>query len=299
MTKLVGTAPNQVPTNADLGKLAYQDAIADGTGTAGQLLQSGGATGSPAWATISTGVTLPTIPNWSNPTNTYTTSGTWSKGSLADSDKVWFYLLGGGGGGNGGPYQGLYTNGGNGGVAVLIHATASIFNNATYVVGAGKAGHNNVNANFVGNHSTLTLADGRVFDGSVVGASAILPSSTSTYLQVTASEAVELEIKAGVADASRAFSSGRYPHQGTYNSIFGGGAGRSSTYAAGSTGAGGTSVYAGAGGYGTGGGNGASNTGTPTVGTYPGGGGGSQNAYYSGTAVGMAGADGNVRVYHV
>ena len=28
MTKLVGTAPNQVPTNADLGKLAYQDAVA-------------------------------------------------------------------------------------------------------------------------------------------------------------------------------------------------------------------------------------------------------------------------------
>ena len=53
MTKLVGTAPNQVPTNADLGKLAYQDAIANGTGTAGQVLQSGGATGSPTWATVS------------------------------------------------------------------------------------------------------------------------------------------------------------------------------------------------------------------------------------------------------
>ena len=37
MTKLIGTAPNQTPTNADLGKLAYQDAIAVGTGTAGQL----------------------------------------------------------------------------------------------------------------------------------------------------------------------------------------------------------------------------------------------------------------------
>jgi hypothetical protein len=42
-----------VPTNADLGKLAYQDAIANGTGTAGQVLQSGGATGSPTWATVS------------------------------------------------------------------------------------------------------------------------------------------------------------------------------------------------------------------------------------------------------
>ena len=56
MTKLVGTAPNQVPTNADLGRLAFQDAIANGTGTAGQVLQSGGATGSAAWADAGGGV---------------------------------------------------------------------------------------------------------------------------------------------------------------------------------------------------------------------------------------------------
>lgn len=56
MTKLIGTAPNQTPTNADLGKLAYQDAIANGTGTAGQVLQSGGATGSPTWVTLGGGV---------------------------------------------------------------------------------------------------------------------------------------------------------------------------------------------------------------------------------------------------
>ena len=267
-------------------------------GAADQVLKYA-SSGTAQWGTIATGTSLPTIPNWSNPTNTYTTSGTWSKGSLADNAEVWFYLLGGGGGGSGGPYNNHYTNGGEGGRAILINSTAATFNNATYVVGAGKAGHNNVTANFVGNHSTLTLADGRVFDGSVVGASAILQSSTSTYFQVTVSDAVSLVIKTGVADANRAFSSGRYPHQGTYNSIFGGGAGRSSTYASGSTGAGGTSVYAGAGGYGTGGGHGASNTGTPTVGTYPGGGGGSQNAFYSGTAIGMAGANGNIRVYHV
>lgn len=56
MTKLVGTAPNQVPTNANLGRLAYQDAIANGTGTAGQVLQSGGATSSPTWADAGGGV---------------------------------------------------------------------------------------------------------------------------------------------------------------------------------------------------------------------------------------------------
>lgn len=56
MAKLIGTGANQVPTNADLGKLAYQDAIANGTGTAGQVLQSGGATGSPTWADAGGGV---------------------------------------------------------------------------------------------------------------------------------------------------------------------------------------------------------------------------------------------------
>ena len=33
MTKLVGTAPNQVPTNADLGTMAYQDAAAPRVGS--------------------------------------------------------------------------------------------------------------------------------------------------------------------------------------------------------------------------------------------------------------------------
>jgi len=56
MTKLIGTGANQVPTNADLGKLAYQDAIANGTGTAGQVLQSGGATGTATWADAGGGV---------------------------------------------------------------------------------------------------------------------------------------------------------------------------------------------------------------------------------------------------
>ena len=41
MTKLVGTAPNQTPTNADLGRLAYQDAISSNPYTA----QSTAATG--------------------------------------------------------------------------------------------------------------------------------------------------------------------------------------------------------------------------------------------------------------
>ena len=43
MTKLVGTAPNQVPTNADLGKLAYQDSIVTAAGGSMVYLASSGA----------------------------------------------------------------------------------------------------------------------------------------------------------------------------------------------------------------------------------------------------------------
>ena len=37
MTKLIGTAPNQVPTNADLGKLAYQDVATTGALNSGSI----------------------------------------------------------------------------------------------------------------------------------------------------------------------------------------------------------------------------------------------------------------------
>lgn len=43
MTKLIGTAPNQVPTNADLGKLAYQDSIVTAAGGSMVYLASSGA----------------------------------------------------------------------------------------------------------------------------------------------------------------------------------------------------------------------------------------------------------------
>ena len=40
MTKLIGTAPNQVPTNADLGKLAYQDSIVTAAGGGLEFISS-------------------------------------------------------------------------------------------------------------------------------------------------------------------------------------------------------------------------------------------------------------------
>ena len=55
-----------------------------------------------SWTATSSGgfeaVVFPS--DWSSPTATYTSSGTYSKGSLADDDYVWVYLVGGGGGGS-------------------------------------------------------------------------------------------------------------------------------------------------------------------------------------------------------
>tara|TARA_R110000796_G_scaffold122263_1_gene236671 strand:+ start:17 stop:634 length:618 start_codon:yes stop_codon:yes gene_type:complete len=48
MTKLVGTAPNQVPTNADLGKLAYQDSIVTAAGGSKVFIASSGTISSAA-----------------------------------------------------------------------------------------------------------------------------------------------------------------------------------------------------------------------------------------------------------
>ena len=146
MTKLIGTAPNQTPTNADLGRLAYQDAIANGTGTAGQLLQSGGATAAPAWATVSSGAPDVVFPNLASPNNTYTSSGTWSKGSLDDDDYVWIYLCGGGRGGFSNTYP-SESNGGAGGGALLVYGQAGLFDGAAYIIGGGGVGSSSSSQN--------------------------------------------------------------------------------------------------------------------------------------------------------
>ena len=77
--------------------------------------------------------------NWASPTSNFTSSGTYSKGSLADDDYVWVYLVGGGGGGSKSAGDNIFP-GGVGGRAMLIYAKAGALNGATYVVGAGAAG---------------------------------------------------------------------------------------------------------------------------------------------------------------
>jgi type II secretory pathway pseudopilin PulG len=275
-------------------------------GTSGYVLTAGA--NDLSWAEVpSSDPTLPSVPNWASPTNTYTASGTWSKGSLADSAFVWFYLLGGGGGGNGASGE-FYNSGGSGGGAVLIHATAAILNGATYVIGAGAAG---TTASSASNptETKVTLSDGRVFSTTVTSdrkAQTIGTSGTTTNFQQTVPDPVVITIKAGVTEGgvtmtdSTAFFSDSPSGSsggGLAHSVFGGGAGKGTSYQTTSGGAGATSTYAGTGGTGQAGPNGGSGF---TNGSYPGGGGGSRNAYSSGGAsVGGNGAAGNLRVYHV
>ena len=308
MTKLVGTAPNQVPTNADLGKLAYQDAIANGTGTAGQVLQSGGVTGSPTWADAAEGGTFLPAPkypsDWASPSSNYTSSGTWSKGGLDGNTTVWIYLLSGGQGGN----TGQYAFSGNGGTAVLLCGWADLFDGAAYVVGAGGAGLQSgtaFNGGTIGGNSTFTLSNsngGSVFtaaatsnaqsnadfwEGSNViycgGAKADLNNDLMS--NVGAYTFIEGDLPTSGGQVYNKWQSqGALSTVATQYIVFGGGMG-ATTYSNGSGNIA-YSLYAGNGGPRTGSRNGVA----------PGGGGGSS---YSASDTGGNGAAGSVRVYHV
>jgi len=282
------------------------------------LSAQSGNTGGLTWAEVEGGTSLP-FPeypsNWASPNNTYTSSGTWSKGSLADDAIVWMYLSAGGQGGNSGPYA--YSGGG--GDVVLLCGSAGLFNGASYTIGAGGSGITNGTAfqpGPVGGNTTLTLSSG---NGSV-------PFSTNNFFTATQGGISNVDfftekviyIDGAATDAVNSFMSnvgayefkqGTLPVTGgvTYSywseQGFGNGtavslAGWKTVFAGGnggtgynnSTGSPGVSLYAGQGGArGSSSANGAN-------GGVPGGGGGSS----VGTSrSGGNGGAGNLRVYHV
>ena len=172
MTRARDIAGGTIFTSADHTKL---DGIATGatayvhpTGAGNQHVPAAGAAGqallyasagTAAWGTISTSDPAVVFPNWASPTTTYTTSGTWSKGSLDDDDYVWFYLIGGGGGGS--TYynsQNQNASGGNGGNAMLLYGKAGLFDGGAYVIGAGVAGQAGTGGSPIGTNSTFTLS---------------------------------------------------------------------------------------------------------------------------------------------
>lgn len=276
-------------------------------GAAGQLLQYASA-GTAAWANISTDADDVVFPNLASPNNTYTASGTWSKGSLSDDDYVWIYLVGGGGGGLGDSSGTIRGFGAAGGGARLIYGKAKFLDGGAYVIGAGADG-------VVGNSpagstaSTFTLSSsngGEVYATTTASDNTVfitvdgkLTIQSTTLIEASPSPAISFLFGspptgwAGLISGSiprnpdPVWSAGAGSGSNTDagNAIFGGGGGGGRYNVTDKSNGG--SLYAGAGGV-------VGSSGAD--GTYPGGGGGGSSSYNN---AGGDGADGNMRVYHV
>ena len=274
-------------------------------GATGQLLQYASA-GSAAWATVSSGLEVVFPSNWASPTNTYNSSGTWSKGSLSDDAYVWIYLLGGGGGGGAAVSgAGYRSNGASGGTAIHIYGKAGVLNGGTYAIGAGGAGQSSTHHPSGGGATTFTLTDangGTVFNTSSQSGRFIATKGAKdtvdlasfndfvafanggasfTFTDVMPTGVTGLFINTGML-----ISSGQENGR-PFHTIFSGGGGGGQTSSG--TGAGNHSEFAGDGGDG-------STNSSAVQGAFPGGGGGGSK---QGLATGGNGAAGNVRVYHV
>ena len=261
-------------------------------------------------AALSSGTPDVSYPSdWASPTNTYTATGTWSKGALADDDYVWFFLLNGGGGGSSYSY-----GGGSGGVggyypepsgnAVLLYGKAAVFDGGTYTIGAGGASKGSgAGAGNAGGTTTFAFA-------SSLGLTTISKpngnsySNTDLILHIIAPQLpTSSHIQETIA-TPYTFATGPQPAN-TSGFLVGGTRGWSSNWTTGPVFAGGTGggVYTAWDNYldststvvsllsGNGGRSNANGAGAN--GTYPGGGGG------SGRTGGGSGGNGNVRVYHV
>ena len=282
-------------------------------GAAGQLLQYASA-GTAAWATVSSGAPNVVFPNLASPNNTYTSSGTWSKGSLGDDAYVWIYLVGGGAGGKA---RGAHLSGSSGGAAILLYGQAKFFNGCAYVIGAGTGGSSSTTAPALGAASTFTLTStygAGVFStdaarDSIFGVNHSDPSATlfntvsgvavkqgSTNIQAAQLRTHNFILGVPISGWTGDTGGNMYWNFGQANSgtasngIFGGGGG--APIQSGGAKPGGGSLYGGNGGASSGDGSGANGT----AGTVPGGGGGAGG---QGSGTGGAGANGNMRVYHV
>ena len=246
--------------------------------------------------------------DFASPTNTYTSSGTWSKGSLADTAYVWVYLVGGGGGGGYGSNG--YSVGGAGGSALLLYGQAQWFNGGAYVIGAGgSSGASQTNSTPTtftlssSNSSTVftTGTDGGSTQGQAqvgifkqiedktspitIGGQVLAARLTATSTFILPDTVPTIPNQGG---GEKLYNGAVYPNQGGYssppaNSVFAGGGGEGAYAGNGSTRGG--SLY---------GGRGAAYA-SGIAGATPGGGGASGTS----SSNNSDGGAGNVRVYHV
>lgn len=249
-------------------------------------------------AAVSAGTPDISFPDWTSPTNTYSSSGTWSKGSLEDTDLVFFFAVGGGYGGGGGGSN--IARAGWSGQGMILFGQAIAFDGCAYVIGAGGAGTTVTAERPAGGNTTVTLSSS---NGSTVYSTAtnsnsldeVTPRVTTDFVSGRTNNPYTLI----AATYPKTVGGVTYQTDGLADSIatttlavvFGPGQGsgladnQTGQYTAGSLGTPQTSLYSGDGGSGNGG-----------NGVYPGGGGASR---YSGSGAGGNGANGNLRVYHV
>ena len=289
------------------GSILYGNASAATTvltkGTSGHVLTAGA--NDISWAAVASGGDDVVFPNLASPDNTYTSSGTWSKGGLSDDDYVWMYFVGGGGGGGEGASG--YTKGGVGSNARLLYGKAKYFNGGSYVIGAGSAGSTSSIEPIAATISSFTLTstygsvvysttsdksllfvyvDAKVITQSTTGIEAVV-SPASTFTVPTAVITGWSGAFTGTG-ASYSWTGGvsGYATAPGGNGVFGGGGGGGKhPYEIDAVPGG--SLYAGAGG---------AMGATGTAGTVPGGGGGGST---NEGQQGASGGNGNLRVYHV
>ena len=271
-------------------------------GAAGTVLTSDGTDLS--FAAVAAGASDVVWPSdFASATNTYTSSGTWSKGSLADDDYVWIYLVGGGGGG--GNDTGNFVSAGTPGAALLLYGKASLFNGGAYVIGAG-----NAKGTLAATATTFTLSSANnstLFTTGVNGGVAELQTDVGVFKIVEAKASpitlVDVVVSATQSPTSiftipgsfptipNAFGSqyswnsgvGAFTDSGR-NSVFGGGSG-GGKYESNAVGGGSASLYAANG----------SNFNAGGTAAVP----GASGCGGASTSGAQAGAAGNVRVYHV
>jgi len=268
-------------------------------GAAGTVLTSDGTDLSYA-AIPSSGYVNVTFPSdWNSPSANYTTSGTWSKGSLDDDAYVWFYLLGGGGGGAGNNNESW---GASGGRAALIWARVKDFDGAAYVIGAGRAGTSSYAASGGGNltpsDSTITLTSSngsRVFSTNAnygllsggIGKTDVINTTGSLTSLQQATETFSSTLPTGYTmmfnDNNGGSNAGAGGSASATLAVFAGGQGAPS-FSGSIRGVQGTSLFAGNGGFSSQG----------AAGIAPGGGGAGNSG-----GTGGAGANGSLRVYEV
>tara|TARA_R110001592_G_scaffold251228_2_gene513883 strand:+ start:973 stop:2127 length:1155 start_codon:yes stop_codon:yes gene_type:complete len=295
------------------GSILYGNASGEtarlAAGAASTVLTSDGTDIS--WVTASSGGTPAVVfpSNWASPSETFNSSGTWSKGSLSDDDYVWFLMVGGGQGGGGRANTTTIARGGEGGLAMLLYGKAEVFNGGAYVIGSGGAGSTVPYGN-PGGATYFTFLAANYVAGATERTTGTADQNSATPTAVT--NVLELN-KGVISSANYLSSSDATPHifglgvlpsnyttflkssnaseatgGSALGSVFSGGGGCSALASASNVGK--ISLFSGGGGA-------SSSSGSPSAGTFPGGGGGASSVVAG--ATGSAGAAGQIRVYHV